>query len=107
MIHANTGSSYTVTTAIDDVINDPVFGDYGRLIFPVNDWYYSGDTLEDLHLTYYSNINPNETVEITNYMREHAASGDTVFYDIYTQEEKAADPEKEDTGQLSSRLGAF
>lgn len=89
---------YTATTTISDVINDPVFGDYGRLIFPVNDWYYSGNTLGDLDMTYYSNIDPDKTVEITNYMKEHAASGDTIFYDIYTEEEKAADPAKEDTG---------
>lgn len=31
-------------------------------------------------------------------MKEHAASGDTIFYDIYTEKEKAANPEKEDTG---------
>lgn len=91
-------SHYTIDTAISDVMNDPVFGDYGRLIFPVDDWYYSGDTLGNLQLTYYSNIDPNETVEIANYMEEHAASGDTIFYDIYTDEEKAADPAKEDTG---------
>lgn len=52
----------------------------------------------DLRLTFYSNIDPNETVEIANYMKEHAASGDTIFYDIYSEEEKAADPEKENTG---------
>lgn len=92
------GDFYTVDTAISDVMDDPVFGDYGRLIFPVDEWYYSGDTLGDLHLTYYSNIDPDETVAITNYMKEHAVSGDTIFYDIYTEEEKAADPEKEDTG---------
>lgn len=91
-------SLYTVDTAISDVMSDAVFGDYGRLIFPVDDWYYSGDTLGDLHLTYYSNIDPNETVEIANYMKEHAVSGDIIFYDIYTEEEKAADSEKEDTG---------
>ena len=89
---------YTVDTAIYDVIHDPVFGDYGRLIFPVDDWYYSGDTLKDLQLTYYSNIDPEETVAVTNYMKEHAAAGETIFYDIYTEEEKAADPAKEDTG---------
>lgn len=92
------GSLYTVDTPIPDVMCDPVFGDYGRLIFPVEDWYYSGDTLGGLQLTYYSNIDPEETVEIANYMKEHAASGDTIFYDIYTEEEKAADSEKEDTG---------
>ena len=30
---------YSFTTAISDVMSDPVFGDYGRLIFPVDDWY--------------------------------------------------------------------
>lgn len=90
--------SYTVDTVISDVVNDPVFGDYGRLIFPVDDWYYSGETLGDLRLTYYSNIDSEETVAIANYMRQHAATGETIFYDIYTEEEKADDPEKEDTG---------
>lgn len=89
---------YTVDTAISEVMNDLDFGDYGRLIFPVDDWYYSGDTLGELQLTWYHNIDPDETVEIANYMKEHAASGDTIFYDIYTDEEKAADPAKEDTG---------
>lgn len=89
---------YTVDTPISDVIADPVFGDYGRLIFPVDTGYYSGDTLGSLRLTWYSNIDPDKTVEITNYMKEHAGLGDTIFYDIYSEEEKAADPAKEDTG---------
>lgn len=89
---------FTIDSVISDVMNDPVFGDYGRLIFPVDDWYYSGNTLGELHLTYYSNIDPKATVKIVNYMKEHAALGDTIFYDIYTDEEKAADQEKEDTG---------
>jgi len=89
---------YTKDTVISDVVNDPVFGDYGRLIFPVEDWYYSGDTLGELHLTYYTGIDPDKTVEIANYLHDHAVAGDTIFYDIYTEEEKAADPAKEDTG---------
>lgn len=89
---------YTVDTLISDVIADPVFGNYGRLIFPVDTGYYSGDTLGSLRLTWYSNIDPDKTVEIANYMREHAGLGDTIFYDIYSEEEKAADPAKEDTG---------
>ena len=92
------GNPYTVDTLISDVIADPVFGDYGRLIFPVDTGYYSGDTLGSLRLTWYSNIDPDKTVEITNYMKEHAGLGDTIFYDIYSEEEKAADPAKEDTG---------
>lgn len=90
--------SYTAETRISDVISDPVFEDYGRLIFPVDSSYYSGDTLSDLRLTWYSGIDPEKTVEIANYMKDHAAAGDTIFFDIYTDEEKAADPEKENTG---------
>ncbi len=89
---------YTEDTPIEAVIDDPVFGDYGRLIFPVEDWYWSGDTLEDLRLTYYSNIDPEKTVEVCNYFKEHAENGETIFYDIYTDDEKAEDPRKENTG---------
>ena len=85
-------------SAIRDVINDPAFGDYGGLIFPVNSGYMSGSTLGDLRLTWYSSIDPEKTVEIVNYMKDHALAGETVFYDIYSEEEKAADPAKEDTG---------
>ena len=89
---------YTTNTKISDVLSDTAFGDYGRLIFPVNSGYYSGDTLGELRLTWYSHIDPNKTVEIANYMKSHAEAGETIFYDIYSDEEKAADPEKKDTG---------
>lgn len=92
------GEAFTRDTLISDVINDPVFGDYGRLIFPADTGYYSGDTPGSLRLTWYSNIDPDKTVEITNYMKEHAEAGDTIFFDIYSAEEKEADPAKEDTG---------
>ena len=88
-------SSYTADTPISDVINDPVFGDWSRLIFPVDEGYMSGKTLGDMRLTWYSNIDPNKTVEVCNYLKNHA---DTAFYDIYTDEEKATDPAKADTG---------
>ena len=91
-------SSFDKNTRITDVINDSSFGDYGRLIFPADTGYYSGDTLEELRLTWYNNISPDKTVEIANYLKSHADAGETVFYNIYTEEEKAADPDKEDTG---------
>lgn len=90
--------AYTLNTKISDVLSDPVFGEYGRLIFPVDKGYFSGDTLGELRLTWYNNIAPDKTVEIVNYMKDHARAGETIFYDIYTQEEKAADPAKCDTG---------
>ncbi len=85
-------------TPIQTVTDDPAFGDYGRLLFPVDTSYFSGDTLGSLRLTWYSHIDPDETVEIVNTLRNRALNGETVFYDIYTEAEKAADPDKHDTG---------
>ena len=87
-------------TLVRDVMNDPVFGDYGRLLLPVDRTIPEDMTLEDVGdvLVWYNYINPDTTVEIVNTLGERAAAGDTVFYDIYTDEEKAADPDKEDTG---------
>lgn len=91
-------TDFATDTAISDVIGYPGFEPYGRLIFPVNEGYYSRNTLETLSLTWYSNIQPDKTVEIVNYMKNHADAGDVIFYDIYSDEEKEADPAKNDTG---------
>ena len=89
---------FTRDTLIQDVINYPGFDNFGRLIFPVNETYYSGNTLNDLNLTWYTEIRPEKTVEICNFFKDHTDAGETIFYDIYTDEEKAADPSKADTG---------
>ena len=86
---------YTRQTRINDVMNDAAFGDYGRLIFPVNTGYWSGTTLEQLQLTWYNYIDPDKTVEVCNYLRAHA---DNCFIDIYTETEKQANPELRNTG---------
>ena len=89
---------FTADTPIENVIRNPVFENYGRLLFPLEKWYYSGSTLKQLRLVWYNNMDPEETVEIVNTLWQRVSGGETVFYNIYTQEEKAADPEKEDTG---------
>lgn len=67
---------YTRETKVQDVINVPVFEDYGRLIFPV-DMQISNDLklkdVEDI-LPWYSEVNPEKTVEIANYMRDQCAA---------------------------------
>ena len=80
------------------MLDDPAFGDYGRLLFPVDAGYFSGNTLGNLRLTWYSHIDPDETVEIVNTLRNRVLNGEIIFYDIYTEAEKAADPDKRDTG---------
>ena len=90
--------NWDTSTSIQEVISYPAFGGWGRLLFPADEGYYSGSTLDSLRMTWYSNIQPAKTVEIVNYFRGKADAGETVFYDIYTEEEKVADPWKEDTG---------
>lgn len=89
---------YTRSSRISDVMSDPVFGDYGRLIFPIDDGYWSGETLEDLRLIWYNYINPDKTVEIVNYMRGHAKNGEPIFYNIYTAAERQANRDLRNTG---------
>lgn len=89
---------FTADTPVEAVLQDDAFGDYGRLLFPVDTGYWSGDTLGELQLTWYNNIDPEETVEIVNTLWQRAEVGETVFYDIYTEAEKAQDPDKADTG---------
>lgn len=91
-------AAFTRESRIEDVQNDPAFDGFGRLLFPTNTYYYSGDTLEELEFTYYSHIDPEETVEIVNTLYDRVEAGQTVFYDIYTEQEKKADPAKRDTG---------
>lgn len=97
---AGSGEAYTLETKVVDVINDPVFEDYGRLIFPADRTIGEDLELQDLEeiLPWYNNVNPERTVEIANYLRDQAESGNRIFYDIYTEEERAAEPDKEDTG---------
>jgi acetyl esterase/lipase len=103
---AAASSDFTVNTKIADVISDDAFSDWGRLIFPADTGYYSGETLGELRLTWYTGIDADKTVEIANYMKSHASAGETIFYDIYTDAEKAADPAKEDTGLFFFRGNA-
>ncbi len=97
-----TAEAETVTwnenTRISEVTSYPGFEDWGRMIFPVDEGYYSGSTLGSLRLTWYSNIQPAKTVEIVNYMKDKTDAGEQIFYSIYTDAEIAADPWKADTG---------
>lgn len=96
----NNTADFTLNTKVTEVMNDPVFGDYGRLIFPADVSIDRNLTLKDVEdiLIWYNNVNPDRTVEIVNYMKDQAEAGEQIFYDIYTDEEKAKDPAKENTG---------
>ena len=89
---------FTAKSRIRDVISDPVFGNYGRLLFPVQRNYMQGASLGTMKLSWYTNIRPEDTTAVVNHLWARASAGETVFYDIYAEEEKLADPAKSDTG---------
>lgn len=94
--------AYTRSSTVEDVVKDPYFEDFGRLLFPVDLSVPEDMTLEEISsgsvYVWYNYIDPDKTVEIIQSLHDHAAAGEQVFYDIYTEEEKAEDPSKEDTG---------
>lgn len=96
----NNSGSFTVDTKVKDVINDSAFDGYGRLIFPVDIRISNNLRLKDVEdiLPWYSEVNPERTVEIVNYMKEQADAGNQIFYNIYSDEEKKEDPDKKNTG---------
>ena len=91
-------AAWSEETGIDEIRVYSGFNGWGRLIFPVDEGYYSGNTLGQLRLTWYSNIQPVKTVEIVNWMRQKADAGEQIFFDIWSEQEKASDPAKKDTG---------
>lgn len=91
---------YTENSKVTEVMRDPAFGDYRHLIFPVDIAISEDLELKDVEdiLPWYSEVNPKKTVEIVNYMKDRVTDGEQIFYDIYSEEEKEANPAKEDTG---------
>ena len=100
--------SFTKDTLVYDVINNNSFKGFGDLIFPVDRTIDKNMTLEEVGDIYiwYNYINPDKTVEIVNYMKEQVDSGNQIFYDIYTEEEKKEDKTKENTGLFFFRGNA-
>ncbi len=102
MNHKEAGNTYLRSSTVGDVLNDPCFEDFGRLLFPVDRSVPEDMTLEEVSsgsvYVWYNYIDPDKTVEIIQSLHDHAAAGDQIFYDIYSEEEKEADPSKRDTG---------
>lgn len=94
--------SFTENTTVAEVKANVAFGDFGRLLFPVGRTVSDDMTLKDVSssstYTWYNYIKPEKTVEIVNYLKNAAESGQQIFYNIYTEEEMQADSSLRDTG---------
>lgn len=94
--------SFTENTTVAEVKANVAFGDFSRLLFPVDRTVSDDMTLKDVSssstYTWYNYIKPEKTVEIVNYLKNAAESGQQIFYNIYTEEEMQADSSLRDTG---------
>lgn len=100
---ANTQTAlFTQDTTVGEVIHDPAFGDFGRLLFPVDRYISEDMTLADISSSdvyvWYSNIDADKTVEIVNNLKTRAGNGEQVFYNIYSDDEIEEDASRADTG---------
>ena len=87
-------------TKIIDIINNPIFGNFGRHIFPIHKHISSSLTIENLSsiYTWYNYMNPEKTIEIIKYFINQIQLGNKIFYDIYDLNEKQKDPSLKETG---------
>lgn len=87
-------------TTVSKIVHDERFESYGQFIFPIERGYDESLTINhiDSLLPYHSHINTQTTIDVLNYMTDYH---DSIFYDIYTDEEKSADPSKKNTGPMS------
>lgn len=92
----------TENMTVGEVKNMAAFGDFGRLLFPVDRTVSDDMTLKEVSssstYTWYNYIKPEKTVEIVNHLKNAAESGQQIFYNIYTEEEMQADSSLRDTG---------
>lgn len=98
----------SITSTIGDILNHPAFAGFGSLILPWdNRSYDEGMPLSDigLLLPYHSHVDPRVVVSALNRMIDDVNSGETVFYDFYTEAEKRGNPTLKNTGLFFFRGG--
>ena len=90
-----------VNTRVVDIINNPAFEGYGRFLFPTEAGMPSADMkLGEIGslMPFHENINRDTSIRVINCMYNRAKSGEKIFYDVYSDGEKMADPTKDNTG---------
>jgi acetyl esterase/lipase len=90
-----------IDDSIDDVLEHPAFAGFARLLLPWDDRRSDATmALKNIGslLPYHSHVDPPVVVSSLNRMIDDASAERTVFYDIYTDAQKHADPSRRNTG---------
>lgn len=89
------------TDSVLRVVNHPAFEGFGQLVLPTDGRRLQpGMTLDRIEplLPYHEHIDPDTTLRVVNHMIDEVEGGRTIFYDIYTEQQKREDPSKGSTG---------
>ena len=96
------GYAHTTTNDfVHDIVNHPAFKGLGPYLLPWDDSTAYHDTpLKNVRalLPYHSHVDPDIVVGALNHMIDAINDGQTIFYDIYPERQKQADPSKKATG---------
>ena len=98
---------FTLNSTVKEVKEDPAFAGFGRLLFPVDIDIPEDISLEQVsspaYYLWYSEIHPEETVNILNRLRSDSLAGKQIFFPIWSEEEMQSDPARRDTGLFCFR----
>ncbi len=91
----------TPNDTVLDVVNHPSFSGFGRFILPLERGSYRDDMplnrVASL-LPYHSHVHAERVLSTINRIVDEAATGQVLFYDIYSQPQKQNDSTKNNTG---------
>ncbi|URZ16658.1 alpha/beta hydrolase [Clostridium felsineum] len=95
-IYTHMKTSDTIRT----ILKHPAFDGFSQLILPLEFGYQVNMPLSKVQwlLPYHSNVRSKNVVDTINYMIDEVADGQKIFCDIYSNEEKKKDSEKNNTG---------
>lgn len=88
-------------SSLAELLNHPAFAGHAPLLLPWDGRAYDqAMPISEIGslLPYHSNVDPDVVVSALNRMIDDASHGSTIFYDIYTPEQKRAVPARANTG---------
>ena len=90
-----------VGDTVGSLLDDPAFAGFASLLLPWDGRRYDRDMrLTDIAslMPYHSHVDPKDAVVALNRMVDDANAGRPIIYDVYTEDQKRADPTKAKTG---------
>lgn len=89
------------TDYVRDIAHHPAFKGFAELLLTRdNNQHYYNTPVRDIAslMPYHSHVQPAIVLQAVNHMVDEVNNGNTVFYDIYSEQQKRQDPSKINTG---------